>query len=233
MAAVPTVAGNAPSADDASGPILPSEDAPETRKMWTTNWSGVSPKTVASISRVDYPWKASSFTRILLQPNWIAATAHLQLSAKQLKSNELRMRLGEGWFIDGLTVEQSTIPVNYQLPDVESGDIVLNWDRLTKEMTIRLRLAAHLSQNTEIDRLTLRAPRVVSVPGAEQEDVYAIEQAGRFRSQPDPQIQRLIVRNTDLATWQSQLVNQTDTLLLRGANAAIPELVFKSSSGTY
>ncbi len=234
LSSAPTSQPAAPlAAENLPGATSPAPVARATRKMWTTNWTGVTPRTEASLSRVDYPWQARSFTRLTLQPNWIAAAAHLELSAKQLKSNELRLRLGDGWLVDGLTIEQSTFPVNFQLPDGETREITLNWERLSEEMTIHLRVAAHLSQNTEVDKLLLQAPRVVSAPGADQSDVYAIEPIGRFRIQSDPQIQRLLLRSADLAPWQSQLLTQPDSLLLQGVRGTIPPLVLKRSSGTY
>lgn len=203
-------------------------------RRWSADWLGAVPSFSAKVNRPSERWSASTLTRLTIQQDWIAATTNLRLASKGLQSNELRLDIGDGWFIDDLAIEQSDSQVNFQLPDGEAGDVILTWDRLSDEMSISLQIVAHLPRETNVDQFDLLAPRVATVRDSIQEDLYAIEQTGRRRIQPDPLLQRLQVRGSEIADWQVQLLSQLNTSqLYRGFNDRLPPLVLKRASGTY
>ncbi len=203
-------------------------------KRWVADWIGVPPSMRASIGRKLPTLQADSFTRLTVQEDWIAATTNLRINCNSLKSNELRLRIGSGWFIDDLTVEKSDPPITSHLPDGEVGDVVLTWDRWNYEMSINLQLVAHLPKATDAEQFNLQAPRVVTLMGGSQKDHYAIEQTGRFQIEASPILQRLELSEEELAPWQTQLLSRTSTTqLFQGIDEGIPPIVMNRSSGTY
>jgi len=203
-------------------------------RRWSADWLGAVPTFSAKIDRPVERWSASTLTRLTIQQDWIAATMNLRIARKGLQSNELRLKIGDGWFIDDLTIEQSDAQVNFQLPDGEAGDAILTWDRLSDEMSINLQIVAHLPRETDVDHFSLLAPRVAAVIDGDQDDLYAIEQTGRRRIQPDLLLQRLQVRGSEIADWQVQLLSQSNTSqLYRGFKDRLPPLFLNRASGTY
>lgn len=203
-------------------------------RRWSADWVGSVPVIAAKINRPENRWSASTLTRLTIQQDWIAATTNLKLNCSGLRSNELRLRIGKGWFIDDVTVEPSENRVSIQLPDGEAQDAILTWDRLQDEMSINLQIVAHLPRETDVEQFNLSAPRVATVVGGDQFDLYAIEQTGRLRIQPDPLLLRLQVRGADIAPWQMQLLTQLNaSQLYRGFDEHLPPLSLHRASGTY
>ena len=203
-------------------------------KRWLADWIGIPPRFHASIGRATPTCEVESITRLTVQEDWIAATTNLRIICHSLSSNELRLQVGEGWFIDDLTIEKADFPINHQLPDGAAGDVVLNWDRLNSDMSVDLQLVAHLPRATDVEHLSLEAPRVVTVRGGSQKDHYAIEQSGRFQIQANPLLQRLELNEGELASWQAPLLSRsTPTQLFQGLGERVPPIVMNRSSGTY
>lgn len=203
-------------------------------KRWVAEWIGVPPYLRANIGRIAPSCAVESFTRLTIQEDWVSATANLRIACSALDSNELRMRIGKGWFIDDITIEKSDLPVTAQLPDGEAGDVVLTWDRLNSEMSINMQLVAHLPKVTIGEPFSLEAPRVVSVIEGSQKDNYAIEQTGRYKIDANPILQRLELAEEELPPWQSQLLSRSGvTQLFQGLGDSIPPIVMHRSVGTY
>ncbi len=199
-------------------------------RRWGADWLGAVPTITAKIDRPTNRWKASLLTRLTIQQDWIAATTNLKLNCRGLQSNEMRLRIGQGWFIDDVTIDPSEHSVNIQLPDGEAKDAILSWDRLNSEMSISLQIVAHLPRDTDVEQFNLAAPRIVTVVDGDQTDLYAVEQTGRLRIQPDPLLLRLQVRGDDIEPWQTQLVGLQ---LYRGLGDQFPPLVLQRATGTY
>ncbi len=203
-------------------------------RRWSASWLGAVPTFSIKMNRPVERWSASTLTRLTIQQNWVAATMNLRLACKGLQSNELRLKIGDGWFIDDLSIEQSDAQVNFQLPNGEAGDAILTWDRWSEEMSINLQIVAHLPRETDVEQFSLIAPRVASVVDGIQADVYSIEQTGRRRIQPDPLLQRWQIRGSEIDDWQVQLLSQSNTSqLYRGFNDRLPPLTLNRASGTY
>ncbi len=203
-------------------------------KRWVLDWLGSAPRLRASIQRTAPSCKAETFTRLTVQENWISATTNLQMHCSSMDSSDLRLRVGSGWFIDDLTIEKSDVPIVTDLPDGETGDIVLTWERSNGEMSIDVQVVAHFPMTTDTEQLSLEAPRVISVVGGSQNDHYAMEQTGRFQIQPNPILQRLELNESELPAWQTPLLSRAGTAqLFQGMAESIPPLVMNRSSGTY
>ena len=84
-------------------------------RRWSADWIGAVPTLAAKFSRPDNQCTASSLTRLTVQQDWIAATTNMKLDCRGLQSNELRLRIGEGWFIDDVTLDASDTQVSIQL----------------------------------------------------------------------------------------------------------------------
>lgn len=203
-------------------------------KRWVADWVGVPPEIKASVGRVLPRCNSESFTRLTIQEDWISATTNLHIQCSAFESNELRLQIGQGWFIDDLTIEKSDLPITTHLPDGEAGDVILNWERLSGDMSIHVQVVAHLPKATNAEQFSLEAQRVVSVSGGLQRDHYAIEQTGRFQIQANPILQRLELSEADLPSWQKQLLSKLSvTQLFKGIGQSIPPIVMNRTVGTY
>lgn len=203
-------------------------------KRWVSDWIGVPPRLRASIGRIAPTCRTDSFTRLTIQEDWISATTNLRIACSSLATNELRLKIGNGWFIDDLAIEKSDLPITQHLPDGEASDVILTWERLNGEMSINLQLVAHLPKVTNTEQFSLEAPRVVSVIDGVQKDHYAIEHTGRYQIEASPILQRLELSEAELLPWQSQLLSRLIvTQLFQGIGANIPPIVINRSVGTY
>ncbi len=203
-------------------------------KRWVVDWIGVPPLLSTSVGHVAPSCKAENLTRLTIQEGWISATTNLRITCSSLESNELRLQVGRGWFVDDLTIEKSDSPITSHLPDGEDSEIALTWERLVGEMSINLQIVAHLPKDTNAEQFRLEAPRIASVIGGLQKDHYALEQNGRFRIEANPFLQRLELSEAELSPWQTQFLSRVGvTQLFRGIGANIPPIVMNRNIGTY
>ncbi len=201
---------------------------------WTCDWMGQPPTMSATLKELNPAWSASTFTRLLVQPESIAATTNARLVCSKLNSNEIRLAVGSGWYVDDITITQSDIPVRLRLPDEKDDAIVLTWEVASDSLRIDLQVSAHRPRDGEASQYTLSAVRVISAEGAEQKDVYGVEQTSGFQLQPDAGLQQLKLDGSELPTWQaSLLVRLSDAVVYRGAGRMAPPLRFERADGTY
>jgi hypothetical protein len=201
---------------------------------WQCDWTGSPPPLHAQFKASRNKWTANTFTRLLLQNDSLAATTNARLFCNNLNSNELRINVGDGWFVDDISIGQSDIPVQLRLPDDKISDIVLSWENATETIRIDIQVTAHRPRDAEADVYSMDAPSLIHIKDAEQVDVYGIEQTSGYQIEPDTQLQRLKIANSELPSWQANLLARlSDAAVYKGKNGAIPPLVLKRSEGTY
>lgn len=201
--------------------------------QWRVDWKGTSPQSTVFVGHRTHPWTVESMTRLVLQQEWLAATAQMRITTAKAKSNEVRLQIGKGWFVDNVSVMESDTPLQYSL-DVDNNELVVHWDRLNDEVKIEVEVAAHLPMSTAVDELVLMAPTVLKLENVQSQAVYAYESNARFQIELSPELLRLQVTDSGLSAWQRAIANRlADRQIFNGLRGDIPPLKLVRTSGTF
>jgi len=214
----------------ASGPV----DDP---LVWQASWVGTPPAMEASFSRQRQTAVARSLTRFSIQADWLAATCRLRVDAPHLTSNEMRFPVGKGWFIDSVRLIDAEPDIRPRMEDRVSATspmIVIDWEGKRQQLSLELEVRAHSPRDVNSDTISLRSPRLVSLPQSDQIDNYVIEPSSRFAVRMDAQLLPYQRLRFDLPVWQQELLPSTSEMwLFQGVRGSIPPITLVAGSGTY
>lgn len=215
-------------------------DAAAGRLGWESQWIGVAPKFSASFSRRVTKWSARSLTRFAIQSEWLNASCRIRLDAPSVDSNELKMIVGEGWFVDKVELLGSN---NNGLRSefFERGadgksttDVVISWENNAGAASIEVEVTAHRPLTTNSNQIPLLTQRLLTVPNSDQVDNYVIEESGRYQAQVGANLLRYQLQPGDLPAWQQQLLPKlSDKWIFQGVRRSIPQINILESNGTY
>jgi hypothetical protein len=194
---------------------------------WQWQWAGAAPRLRVQAVAASSRWSLKTLTRVAVQSNGIAATAHLRLAATDPHTNQTRLELAQAWFIDNVSLEEPVPGFAYDVVSTPGqGDrLHLRWDHTVGRPELRLIINAHFPIRTEADSLLLPTTQLVQAHGGRQEDVVVIESLGRYQLQLTPQLLRLRVREEDLLDWQrNQLPRLADLWLFRSSGEPLPTI---------
>ncbi|MEZ6152309.1 MAG: hypothetical protein R3C09_19590 [Pirellulaceae bacterium] len=205
--------------------------------LWQTRWLGNPPKMNATFSRLRHLWKARSLTRLSMQAEWLSANCRMQLESSHLTSNEIRLPVGSGWFIDAVRLIQSGNDFRARIEDrreAASPVIVIYWDDDRDDIALELEVVAHAPRDPSTDTVSLQVPRLVTLPHADQLDNYVIETSGRFDVQMDAELLSYQRSASDLPDWQQRLLpEQSERWIFQPVRGAVPTITLTASSGTF
>lgn len=205
--------------------------------LWQTRWLGNPPTMSATFSRMRHLWKARSLTRLSMQAEWLSANCRMRLESSQLTSNEIRLPVGSGWFIDAVRLIQSGNDFRARVEDRREAAnpvIVIYWDDGRADVALELEVVAHAPRDPSTDTVRLQVPRLVTLPQADQLDNYVIETSGRFDVQMDAELLSYQRSASDLPTWQRELLpEQSERWIFQPVRGAVPTITLTASSGTF
>lgn len=216
--------------------LLGSQDGSDAL-TWRVGWMGSVPRTVAQLAKKHDRNLADSLTRFTVQEEWLSANCRIRINLAEVDANELRLPVGKSWFVDKAKLINPSSDIQLRLEergDAESPIIALGWEGKLDVPQLELELAAHSPRETNSERISLRSPRLISVPGAVQTDHYVIEPSARFGVQMTTDLLAHQLQPSDLPVWQQQLLPQlTDKWILRGVQGRTPPVNLIAQSGTY
>jgi len=205
--------------------------------LWQTRWLGNPPTMSATFSRMRHLWKARSLTRLSMQAEWLSANCRMRLETSQLTSNEIRLPVGSGWFIDAVRLVQSGNDFRARIEDrreAASPFIVIYWDDDRDDVALELEVVAHAPRDPSTDTVSLQVPRLVTLPQADQLDNYVIETSGRFDVQMDAELLSYQRSAGDLPDWQQRLLpEQSERWIFQPVRGAVPTITLTATSGTF
>ncbi len=214
----------------------PSDSSPEPL-MWRAFWSGTPPRLEASFSQRRLPATARSLTRFSIQTEWLAANCRMRIESPRLISNEIRLPVGTGWFIDTVRLIGGEGDIRAHVEDhVDATNpvIVIHWEEHRPSLAIELEVLAHSPRELKADTISLRSPRLVSLPQADQTDNYVIESSNRFSVQVGAKLLPYQRQAFDLPVWQQQLLQPTaNAWIFQGVRGSIPPINLIATSGTF
>lgn len=221
--------------EDNEEPLADLFDSPEL--IWQSRWLGNAPALQGVLSKKRYPWTARTLTRIGVQAEWLSANCRMRLQAPRLTSNEIRLPIGNGWFIDSVRLMQNSNDIRARVEDrrdAASPVIAITWEDDRDQLDLELEVVAHSPRDSSVDTIDLQLPRLVSLPNSEQIDNYVIEPSSRFTVELG--VQQLPYQRSavDLPAWQQQLLpEQTEHWIFQGVRGQVPPISLVGSSGTY
>jgi hypothetical protein len=204
---------------------------------WKAAWLGRVPKITIGLSRSQQNWIARSLTRFAVQPEWLSATCRLRIDSKHVTSNEIRLRVGQNWFVDDVRLITAGSDLRSRLEDREGAQnpvILVGWDGKRNSVAIELEVVAHSPRDKSGEFINLRTPRLVTLPGADQIDNYVIESSNRFGVQLDANLLKFQRQPVELPDWQQQLLPKTvDKWIFQGTRSAVPPIKLVASEGAF
>ncbi|MEO8268642.1 MAG: hypothetical protein ABI557_02915, partial [Aureliella sp.] len=216
---------------------LTPEPAAASSLLWQTRWLGAPPAMSATFSHLRHPWKARSLTRLSMQAEWLSANCRMRLETSQLTSNEIRLPVGSGWFIDAVRLIPSGNDVRARVEDrkdAASPVIVIYWDDDRDQLELELEVVAHTPRDPSTDVINLQVPRLVTLPQADQLDNYVIDSSGRFAVQMGAELFSYQRSASDLPTWQQELLpEQPERWIFQPVRGAVPTITLTASGGTF
>lgn len=205
--------------------------------VWQASWLGSQPQFVAQFSQQRKPTAATSLTRFSIQDEWLAANCRLRIESSQIQSNEFQLPVGDGWFIDSVRLIGAEPFVRVRLEDrIDAANpiIVIHWEGDRQQLSIDLEVLAHSPQEMNSGLVSLRSPRLVTLPEAEQVDNYAIETSSRFAVQVGPKLLPYQRQPMDLPKWQQNLVpDHAKPWIFQGVRGKIPPINLVATSGSF
>ncbi len=211
-----------------------SRDEPQ---MWQVSWLGSPPPLEAVFSQQRLPTTSQSLTRFSIQAEWLAANCHMKIDAPRLTSNEMRLPVGKGWFIDSVRTIGDEPDIRAHVEDrvdANSPIIVVHWEGARRQLGIELEVLAHSPREMTTGVVSLRSPRLLTLPQADQIDNYAIEASSRYTIQVGPRLLPFQRQAFDLPVWQQELLPTTTTMwIFQGVRGSIPPITLVASSGTF
>ncbi len=205
--------------------------------VWQASWLGDAPQLEATFAHLRRTWTANSLTRFSTHSDWLAANCRIRLESPLLDSNEIRLLVGNNWFIDSIKVVQTGSDIRASVEDRQNAAnpvVVVAWEGKRDRIALELEVLAHSPRDTKAEMISLRSPRLVTLPGAEQIDNYAIEPSSRYAVQIGASLLRFQLQPEDLPPWQRQLLPpQTNRWLFQGVRGTMPPISLAASSGIY
>lgn len=199
--------------------------------VWQAVWMGSPPRIEAAFSKRVRQWSVRSLTRFSIQSDWLSASCRLHIDSRTIDSNELRMRVGQGWFIDNVKLVQAGSDIRARLED---RVIILSWDGKRDSVALELDVIAHSPRDTNAESIGLRSQRLVTLPGADQIDNYVVEVSSRYRVEIGVGLLAFQLQPVDLPDWQQLLLPQSkDKWIFRGDGGEIPPITLTASGGTF
>ena len=216
------------------------EQTSDARPIWQAEWSVQPPVLTASLSQKTARWRVESLTNIAVQSAWLSASCRLQISHDQINTNELRLQVEPGWFVDGVSLvdtEASDIRTSFiERGGSEQPDtlVVVNWDALRPTISFELDVAAHRPLQTNGNRIRLFSRRLLSVPDADQLDNYVVQPTGRHTVQLRSNLIPFQIERIDLPEWQRDLVPTDEgKWIFKGIRRVTPYLELMRTPGAF
>ena len=229
-----------PTLTNSSNGASPAEATAMTDKtglVWQARWLGNPPQLQGLLAQRRFPWTARTLTRIGVQAEWLSANCRLRLEAPRLSSNEIRLPIGNGWFIDSVRLIQNGNELRARVEDRQdaaSPVIAITWEDDREQLELELEVVAHSPRDSSVDGIDLQLPRLVSVPHADQIDNYVVEPSSHFAVDLGARLLPFQRSTVDLPAWQQQLLpDQTERWIFQGIRGQIPPLALVGASGTF
>lgn len=206
--------------------------------VWSVNWIGKQPELVAQIAERDSSWHLSSLTRFALQPEWLSANCRARVENLLASTNELKFEIGTDWLVDSVRIVEpggGTFQARVAQSEASlSSVVIVDWEGNPQSVAFELEVLAHSPRTTTDDRIGLAAQSLLTLPGADQVDNYAIEPSGRFRVRPNAGLLRLQQQPVDLPIWQRELLPRDSyRWLFRGVRGQVPTVNLVAYGGTF
>ncbi len=217
-----------------AAPVLATSSQAEVAQ-WQWQWTGRAPVTTARLRMQANQWTVRSLTRLDVQADAIVASVHANVSSPNVQGNQTSLKLAAGWFVDSVELENAPIGVTASINDAagDASELNIRWDERRSDVDVRVILKAHFHQGTEAENLRLNSTRILSFPGADQQDTYLVESSGRYRLDLDAELLRMRAREDELLPWQQALLPRlADVWIFRAGHALLPPLRLSRTRAT-
>ena len=205
--------------------------------LWQTRWLGTPPALTATFSKLRHTWHARSLTRLSLQPEWLSANCRMRIESSALTSNEIRLPIGSGWFIDAVRLVQKGSDFRARVEDRKDAAnpvVVIYWEEDREQIALELEVVAHSPRQLPADTVSVQVSRLVTLTGADQVDNYVIETSSRFAVQMGAELLAYQRSAVDLPAWQQQLLpEQSEHWIFQGVRGQLPNITLATANGTF
>lgn len=206
---------------------------------WSFSWTENAPQVLAQFGVLESRLVARSITSLNAQSDWLSAKSRLRLEIPKLNSNELSVRIGNGWFVDDTNVLQGSPDLELRLIESDAGQgtaatLLLVWSEIPKPSDVEIEVSAHRPIRFQNDTVRILSRRLLTVPAADQIDNYVISPSTRYQIELSDRLLLSQIRAEDLPEWQQEtLIDQDDQWLLQGRRSVTPQINLRAAKGRY
>lgn len=211
------------SADESTNLEKSIETTQPTAFGWSVTWQGEQPSISMTSAQSGTNWEAESLTSFQVNSEWLSGSCRIRLVNPSITSNEIRLLIGEGWFLDSVELSDGS-PDDYLVEYRQAGEdgrveLVINWTQKRQAVSLELEVKAHQTLSRQ-----QRVRRIVRLPGANQVDNYVLGDIGKYRV--DLGLNLLFYQKflADLPPWQQDLVSDDQHWIFQGSRSFVPPI---------